>query len=298
MTMQSSHTYQHIEVRKLAPALGAEVLGIDLNSPLEEQAKDELLDAWQHHLVLVFPNQAISDDAQVTFSRRFADLEVYPLSDNRNVRHPEIFRVSNCDEDGNLLPADDPESLWNNLTEYWHTDSSYRPAPAKGAVLHGIEIPEHGADTIFVNLAAAYDALPAARRSLLDKYWATHDWQFGYSYAGHLMKAMDGAEIAAVPPVRHPLIRTDPATGRKSLYISPGYIRGIDGMSDKDAQILIKELSDWATQPEFVFKHHWRKHDVLMWDNRSTMHAREAFDYGNHRRILHRTTLVGEALVT
>jgi alpha-ketoglutarate-dependent taurine dioxygenase len=297
MSTQSVFVYRHIVVRPLAPALGAEVVGIDLGSPLSEQTRAEVMHAWQHHLVLVFPNQPISDEQQISFSREFADLEVYPLSDNRDVGHPEIFRVSNCDLNGTLLPANDPESLWNNLTEYWHTDSSYRAVPAKGAVLHGIEVPQRGADTTFVNLTAAFEALPALRRSELEGYDATHDWEFGYSYASHLMKAMDGKEVAAVPPVRHPLVRTDQTTGRKSLYISPGYICGISGMGDDSAQSLIKELCDWATRPEFVFKHHWQNHDVLMWDNRTTMHARDAFDFGEHRRIMHRTTLVGDAAV-
>ena len=290
-------TYQSITVRKLSDALGAEISGLDLNSAVDEETLAELEAAWQRHKVLVFPSQAIDDDAQVAFSRAFAELEMYPLSDNRNARHPEIFRVSNCDEQGELLPADDAESLWNNLTEYWHTDSSYREVPAKGAVLHGIEVPTQGGDTLFVNLEAAYEALPKERRRQLDGLVANHDWLFGYTYASHLMKAMDGKELETVPPVRHPLIRTDPQTGRKCLYISPGYICGIEGMPDEAARALIEELCQWATRPEFVFKHHWRKDDVLMWDNRATMHAREAFDFGKQRRIMHRTTLMGDATV-
>ena len=111
------------------------------------------------------------------------------------------------------------------------------------------------------------------------------------------MKAMDEQELESVPAVQHPLIRTHQETGRKSLFISPGYVRSIDGMTDECAQSLIQELCDWSTQPDFIFKHHWRRNDVVMWDNRPTMHARESFDFGNQRRIMHRTTLVGDGLV-
>lgn len=112
-----------------------------------------------------------------------------------------------------------------------------------------------------------------------------------------MVKPMSAEEIDSVPPVEHPLVRTDAVTGRKSLFISPGYVRSIDGMGDDAAQALIKDLCEWAIQPEFVFTHRWQRHDVLMWDNRPTMHARTAFDFGHQRRIMHRTTLVGDAPV-
>lgn len=291
-----NHGYECIEVRQLAPALGAEVLGVDLAALLDAKTRDELLDAWRQYMVLVFPAQDISDDEQIAFSRHFGDLEVYPLSDNRAVKNPEIFRASNCNEAGNLLPSDDPDSLWNNLTEYWHTDSTYRPIPAKGAILHGFDVPDDG-DTLFVNLVAAFEALPEGRQRELESHTATHAWDYGYSYASHLMKTMKEEELASVPAVQHPLIRTDQDSGRKSLFISPAYVRSIEGMSDASAQALIKELCDWSIQPQFVFKHHWQRNDVVMWDNRPTMHAREAFDYGHQRRIMHRTTLVGDAPV-
>ena len=156
-------SYKRITIRKLAGALGAEVLGVDMTCSLDAQTKVELLDAWRRFMVLVFPDQDISDDDQIGFSRHFGELEVYPLSDNRAVKNPEIFRASNCDDAGNLLASDHPESLWNNLTEYWHTDSTYRPIPAKGAILHGLEVPEEG-DTIFVNLVAAFEALCVDRQ--------------------------------------------------------------------------------------------------------------------------------------
>lgn len=289
-------SYKRITIRKLAGALGAEVLGVDMTCSLDAQTKVELLDAWRRFMVLVFPDQDISDDDQIGFSRHFGELEVYPLSDNRAVKNPEIFRASNCDDAGNLLASDHPESLWNNLTEYWHTDSTYRPIPAKGAILHGLEVPEEG-DTIFVNLVAAFEALCVDRQKELEKLIATHAWDYGYSYAGHLMKAMDEQELESVPAVQHPLIRTHQETGRKSLFISPGYVRSIDGMTDECAQSLIQELCDWSTQPDFIFKHHWRRNDVVMWDNRPTMHARESFDFANQRRIMHRTTLVGDGVV-
>ena len=284
-----------LTISSLAESLGVEVAGVDLSSPLSAQDRHVLEEVWRTRLVLVFRDQVIDDAAQIRFSRSFGDLEIYPLGDNRSSGHPEIFRVSNCDEQGELLPADDPDSLWNNLTEYWHTDSSYRRGPAAGAVLNGIEVPGQGGDTSFVNLKAAYEALPSHRKSELDGMVAVHDWTHGYNYASDLMKSMKPEEVEAVPPVRHRLIRVDPKTGERSLFISPGYVAAIDGMSDDNARGLIEELTEWAIQPRFVYKHRWQRRDVLMWNNPPTMHARDAFDYASQKRIMHRTTIVGDA---
>ena len=284
---------KRITVEPLAKALGARVLGVDLSQIIGLEVLDEIRMAWQKYLVLVFPEQDITDGQQVRFSRQFGELEIYPLGDNRSQHNPEIFRVSNCDAAGQLLPADDPESLWNNLTEYWHTDSSYRTVPAQGAVLHGREVPPQGGDTLFVNLVDAFDGLPEKRQKNLENLVVVHDWQYGTEYADHLMKAMKSEEIESVPPVRHPLIRTDRSTGKRALFVSPAYASGIDGIVVKEARDLIAELCEWAIQPQFIYRHSWSRHDVVMWYNPLTMHAREAFDYGRERRIMHRTTIVG-----
>ena len=295
MTDSHQRELKWLRVEPLADSLGARVEGLDLSQPIDPEAMEELQWIWRRYLVLVFANQPLGDEQQVRFSRSFGELEIYPLGDNRSVAHPEIFRVSNCDENGVLLPPDDPETLWNNLTEYWHTDSSYRPIPAKGAILHGIEVPDCGGDTLFVNLAAALDSLPMARRQSLEGLVAVHDWQYGYEYAGHLMKAMDQREVESVPAVRHPLIRFDRQTARHALFISPAYVGDIDGMTQSSARALIGELTDWAAQSKFTYRHQWSPHDVVMWYNPLTMHAREAFNFGCDRRIMHRTTIVGEA---
>lgn len=285
--------YTQISLKSLHPALGAEVSGVDMSRPLDDVTRAEILDAWAEHLVLVFPDQDITDAEHVAFSRALGDLEIFPQSNNRSAATPEIFRISNVDEGGNLLPADSFEVKYTNLVELWHTDSSYRAVPAKGALLHAIEIPEQGADTQFVNLAAAYDALPDARKRAIADLRAVHAFEQARDQADGL-PPMDEAERKSVPPVIHPLVHDDPATGRKSLYISPCYVRRIDGLSAQAGRALIEELCDWAIRPAFMYQHKWRPHDVLMWDNRCTMHARTGFDFVNKRRVMHRTTLAGD----
>lgn len=283
-----------LSIRKLHPAIGAEVRGLDLSEPVDEGTVAAVRAAWLEHHVLVFPGQDISDEQHVAFSRNFSDLEMFPQATNRGSTVPEIFLVSNVDENDNILPVQSEPARYISLIQYWHTDSAYRPIPSLGAILHGLEVPEEGGETLFANLFAAYDALPAEKQAELALLRSK--CSFEYSRTLKDLPPMKPEELAAVPPVEHPMVRVH-EDGRKSLYISPPYMECIVGLSHDDSQALIAELTEFATQDRFVYRHKWSPHDILMWDNRSTMHIVTPYDSANKRRVMHRTSLVGTEAV-
>ena len=279
-----------ISVKKLHPLLGAKVTGVDLSRPLDPKALAVIKPAWHEHGVLVFPEQPITDEQQVAFSRCFGELEIFPQADNRSSQTPEIFRVTNVGQDDQIRPVDTPSAKYSTLIWVWHTDSSYRPVPSKGAVLHAIEVVEKGGDTLFANMCTAYEQMPSALKSRIAGLKARHS--FLYSRKLRNLPPMEKAEAAAVPPVDQPLVRCHPDR-RASLYISATYMDRILGLGEPDSRQLIEELMAWATQDRFVYRHRWRPHDVLIWDNRWLIHVVEPFDHGVERRVMHRTTIAG-----
>ena len=279
-----------LTVRPLHPALGAEVRGIDMRQPLDDATRQELLDAWTQHLVLVFPGQPVTDEEHVAFTRFLGEPEIFHQAIIKSTRVREIFRVSNVNDEGLLMPPTDPTVRQLSLAQYWHTDSSYLPIPCVGALLHGVEISRSGGETQFTNMYLVYDALPATLKQRIQGRKARHNFENMHTLKP--LKPMTDAERAAVPPVWHPLVRKHPVSGRTSLYISPIYNDEVEGLSPADSRALIAELADFAARPEFVYSHSWETDDVVMWDNRCTMHQVTAFDPAE-RRVMHRTTLVG-----
>jgi alpha-ketoglutarate-dependent taurine dioxygenase len=283
-------------LRKLGPAIGAEITGLDLREEQPEAVIAAIRQAWLDHHLLVFPGQAIGDEQHIAFSRRFAELEVFPQKDNRADANPVIFRVSNCDEKGDLLPADHPTVIYLSIVEHWHTDSSYRAVPSFGAILHGLEVVERGGETHFANLLAVYDALPEATKRRIEHLKARHSFEFSRSLRN--LPPMKPEEAASVPPVWHPLTRVHPDRGgRRSLYFNWLYIDAIQGMEFDEARRFVTELVEFAAQPQFVYRHKWRKDDLLMWDNRVTLHRVTPYDAAREKRIMHRTSLQGDGPV-
>ncbi len=283
-------TPQRLAVRRLGSALGAEVRGIDMRAPLDDATRTELLAAWMQHLVLVFPGQRITDEEHVAFTRCLGEPEIFHQAIIKSKSVREIFRVSNVNEEGVLLPPTDPTVRQLSLAQWWHTDSSYRALPCVGALLHGVEVSRSGGETQFTNLYKVCDAMPAALKARIAGRRARHN--FEHMHTLQPLKPMTEAERAAVPPVWHPLVRVHPVTGRTSLYISPIYNDEVEGLPSAEARALIQELAEFAGRPEFVYSHRWETDDVVMWDNRCTLHQVTAFDPAE-RRVMHRTTLVG-----
>lgn len=283
-------------IKKLHPCLGAEVGGINLADDLANSVIDTLRAAWIEHSVLVFRDQRITDAEQIAFSRRFGELEIFPQAENRATAHPEIFNLTNVGEDGEILPAKHETVQFVSTTQNWHTDSCYREIPCDGAILRGVETTDETGNTLFADLRAAYDTLPDELRQRIDGLTARHSFEYMRS-AKKDLPPMKPEELATVPPVIHPLVRTHPVGGRKSIYLSPIYMDRIEGLDDHETRDLIAELTEWASQDRFVYRHKWRPDDVLMWDNRSTMHLVTPFDATTERRVMHRTTLLGTAPV-
>ncbi len=283
-----------IRLRKLHPLIGAEVRGVSLAEPLEGATVEAIKAAWHEYGVLVFPDQPISDEQQVAFSRHFGSLEIFPQAENRSNRVPEIFRITNVGDDNRIRPIDTPSARYSTLIWVWHTDSSYRRVPSKGAVLHAIEVVKKGGDTLFANMRHAYEQMPEGLKQRIAGLKARHS--FLYSRQLRQLPPMDPTEAAQVPPVDHPLVRRH-RDGRVSLYVSATYMERIVGLSRSSSRQLIQELMAWATQDRLVYRHRWRPHDVLMWDNRWCIHVVTPFDHGAERRVMHRTTIAGTETV-
>jgi alpha-ketoglutarate-dependent taurine dioxygenase len=287
-------TPSRLQVRRLGTTLGAEVRGIDMKEPLDAETRNELLDIWTQHLVLVFPGQKVSDTEHVEFTRFLGEPEIFHQKIIKSASVREIFRVSNVDESGTLMPPDNPTVQQLSLAQYWHTDSSYRHVPCKGALLHGIEVSKTGGETEFTNMYDVYAALPPALKAKVDGRRARHN--FEHMQTLRPLKPLTEEERAAMPPMWQPMVRVHPVSGRKSLYISPIYNDEVEGMTPQEGQKLVAELAEFAGQKQFVYRHYWTTDDVVMWDNRCTMHQVTAFD-PTERRVMHRTTIVGDAPV-
>jgi alpha-ketoglutarate-dependent taurine dioxygenase len=286
-----------ITVKPRHPALGAEIRGVDMQKPLDAETVKQVHDAWMKHLVVVFPDQHITDQQHVAFTRNFGEPEIFHQTSLhlRSDRVREIFLVSNVDEQDKLLKPSDPGQKQLSSSQQWHTDSSYRPTPSMGSLLHGIEISRTGGITQFINMYMAYDDLPESLKRQVEGRKARHDFGMLSRLVGSTPPTAE--EKAAMPPVWHPMVRRHPVTGRKCLYISSIYNDAVEGMETGPARRLIEELSVFAAQPRYMYRHEWEPHDVLMWDNRCTVHAVTPHD-PNERRVMHRTTIVGREPVT
>ena len=277
-----------IVAARLGRTFAARVEGVDARGKLGGDEFRAVVDAFHEHGVLIFPGQDIDDAQQIAFSAAFGMLE-------RNMRATsfaaEIVDVSNFDPDGKPLVIGDPKRAFNDANQLWHTDGSFNENPSVASLLSGREIPPAGGDTQFADMCAAWDALPDERKARLEGLIAVHNLLHSRRKAG--LTSIDEMLIAPRPPVRQVLVRTHPATGHKSLYLA-SHIERIEGMSQGESDALIAELMEWATRPEFVYTHVWAPKDLVMWDNRRTMHRATPFEgYERHRRIMHRTTVAG-----
>ncbi len=276
-------------IRTLTRTIGAEITGIDLREPLADETVQQVMSAWSAYGVLVFRDQPLTDDQHVRFGRRFGRLEVFEGSED-TAAVPEIYLAGNTDRSGCLLPPESEKLIklnWN-----WHTDSSYRPTPTRGAILHGIEVIEDGGDTMFANLAAAYETLPDDVKVRIAHAVAVHSFEF--LVTSRELPPLAPEESARLPAACHPLVRQH-RDGRRSLYLSPPYMAGIVGWVDDEARALIDTLASWATQARFVYRHRWRAHDLVMWDNEWTMHTVTPYDFSRSRRVMHGITILADS---
>ena len=281
-----------ITVTKLHPHIGAEITGVDVRRPLDDVSFEVIGEAWSQHSVLVLRDQRIDDDQQVAFARQFGPLEETTFTITAD--NPYIYKLSNVGRDGNIVPMSSTKRLFLDVNARWHTDSSFRPVPAMGSILSGRTVPKKElGDTAFASMRVGYETLPEERKRALEGLVAVHDYSYSLSLFGDGIVPKD--EIDTVPPVRHPLVRTHAPTGLKSLFVS-GHIERIEGMPVEEGRALVAELIEWCTRPGYVYRHRWRRHDLVMWDNRCALHRATVIPT-NEPRLMHRATIAGDGPV-
>ncbi len=278
-----------MELSPLSPRFGVAISGIDLERPLDDAEFAEVHRIFVDRKLVCFKGQSLSAQGQIAFSRRFGPLEVHLLTQYNHPDHPEIFRLSNRVVDGKPMGIADGGS-------YWHSDFAFQEHPAKATLLNALEIPPAGGDTLFVDMEAAYDALPAQWKHRLQGLGAVHRYRRKPSTDGQSTRVeLNEAQKAQTPDVVHPLIRTNPDTGRKSIFAHKGMTAEIVGLPPQESDEILSFLFEHTIRPEFRYDFRWSPGDVVMWDNRSTMHSATTRDLpaGQHR-TLYRTTMRGE----
>lgn len=283
-----------IEIRPLSSSMGAEVIGADFSKPVSNGDFARILQAFYDHQVLAIRDQTLTPADQIAFSQRFGALE-----DQLNAKYilpeePKILVLSN-----DVKPDGSPVGLID-AGDFWHSDSSHRPLPSMATILYSLRNPNDGGDTGFANMYAVYEALPDDLRQKLEGRRGVHAVS---KYKNKRVQASARRPDAkeqytrqmAEPDVLHPLFRTHPATGRKALFVSQRFTIGIEGMREEEADPILDFLFEFQTRPEFVYYHHWKNNDLVMWDNRCVIHrATGGYTYPDVR-LMHRTVIAGDA---
>jgi taurine dioxygenase len=279
-----------IEFRKCDAACGAEIF-FDLSQPISEIQFREIEQIFHDNIVVFFRDQKLSSETQISFSRRFGELEIHIVKKYLLPDYPEILLISNLrNDEGEHIGLADAGFTW-------HSDTSYRQFPSRCSLLYAREVPHRNGkplgDTVFANCIAAYEALPGAMKKRLDGLMTVHRYSSRRRIENSPRPKLTAAQIAETPDIAHPIVRTHPFTGRKALYVTAGECIGIEGMPENEAVNLIAELDAHCVRPEFLYRHRWQVGDLLMWDNASAMHL-AICDYAlPERRLMHRTTVIG-----
>jgi taurine dioxygenase len=277
-------------VKQSGAACGAEI-DFDLERDTDDSTFRAIESAFHDNIVVVFRGQQLSNERHIEFSSRFGELEIHIVKKYLLHGFPEILLISNIrDEHGEHIGLADAGFTW-------HTDTSYRRRPSRCSLLYAREVP-HGdgrplGDTVFANTIAAYDALPHVTKKRIDGLKAIHRYSSRRRVSDSPRPKLTPQQLAETPDIAHPIVRTHPHTGRKSLYVTAGECIGIQGMPQDEAVDLIAELDDHCVRPEFLYRHKWQVGDLLMWDNATSMHL-AICDYAlPQRRLMHRTTVIG-----
>jgi alpha-ketoglutarate-dependent 2,4-dichlorophenoxyacetate dioxygenase len=283
-----------LDIEQIGPCFAGRVTGLDITRPLTPDQVAFVEAGMDRFAVLVFPGQRLTDEQQMAFTRNFGELED---TKGGNVTKPEQKRlpvgmadVSNLDKDGKPLARDDRRRMFNLGNQLWHSDSSFRATPAKYSILSGRVVSTAGGNTEFADMRAAYDALDEATRREVADLVCEHSLMHSRGALG--FDQLTEEERAMFAPVLQRLVRVHPVSGRKSLYLS-SHAGGIVGWPVPEARAFLRDLNEHAVQPRFVYVHRWQQFDLVMWDNRQTMHRVRRFDAGQVRDM-RRTTVAGD----
>jgi alpha-ketoglutarate-dependent taurine dioxygenase len=272
----------HLEIERLEPSIGARVHGVDLSRVTDDQVRS-IRTALAEYKVLFFAGQHdLHPDSQIALGRRLGEVtESHPVVPGVDEQHPEIYAL---------------DSATGGFADVWHTDVTFVRRPPLGSVLRAVVLPPTGGDTQWADLELAYRSLSEPVRRLADQLVAVHDGtrEFGYYLAQREERTKwEGEEFRALVPIEHPVVRVHPETGRKGLFVNPGFVSHIKDVSDAESRYLLDLFYAHITKPEHIVRHRWSVGDVVMWDNRSTVHYANR-DYGDQRRVMHRITLRGD----
>jgi alpha-ketoglutarate-dependent 2,4-dichlorophenoxyacetate dioxygenase len=284
-----------LRITPLHPMIGARAEGLDLRRPLPAVDVAAITAAMDRHAVLVFPGQAFQDDEQLEFGRQFGEVEEVPTlvdQGRRRLADNRVNDISNLGADGQILAADDRRRMFNLGNLLWHSDSSFKPTPAQYSMLHARVIPPTGGETEFADMRAAWDALAPAMQAKLRELVTEHSLIFSRALLG--FDEFTPEERARCTPVPQRLVRRHPASGRLSLYLS-AHIGRIRGWPTPEAMALVRELTEHATQRPFVYSHRWSVNDLVVWDNRCTMHRGRPYEDKLYPRDMRRVTLQDSA---
>jgi alpha-ketoglutarate-dependent 2,4-dichlorophenoxyacetate dioxygenase len=283
-----------IKMRQVGPCFAAEVEGVDIGKPLTPDEVAAIHAGMDEYAVLVFHDQDIDDEQQLAFTRSLGDIE---HAIGASLRRPDEYRlpttfadVSNLDKDNQVFARDDRRRLFAIGNRLWHSDSSFKVVPAKYSLLHARAIPSKGGNTEFADMRAAYDALDDETKAEIEDLICEHSQIYSRQQIGFF--DLTDEERERFKPVRQRLVRTHPRTGRKSVYLA-SHAGGIIGWPVPEARIFLRDLIEHATQRQFVYAHQWRVGDLVMWDNRVTMHRARPFP-AHEPRDMRRTTLIGD----
>jgi len=278
---EAAHRPPACVVRPLSPALGAEIVGIDLSKEIDDLTFAQIRDAWHDHLVILLRDQELSEEDEVRFAEKFGPPAV--IHTKQFVRnHPAVMLISNIREDGKPIGALPDGEM------HFHTDQCHQERPAMASMLYALEVPSAGGNTLFANGYKAYATLPDAIKRRIDGRKALNAYDYDTASTKRGTRLADG-----VPSYVHPVVRTHPATGRKALYFNRLMTVRIEGLPADESDELLDLLFEHQERREFVYEHVWRPGDLLMWDNRCTLHARTDFS-PDERRLMRRVTILGE----
>jgi taurine dioxygenase len=277
-------------ITSLSPVVGSEIRGVDLSEPVDDALFGALEAVLNRTHLLVFRDQARLEPAQqIAFSRRFGPLQIHVQRKFLLPGHPEILVVSNEFRNGESIGLVD-------AGKYWHSDLSYMAEPSLGSLLHAQVLPKDGGDTLFANMHAAYRALPEDVKRRIATLAAEHSYLARNAYQSRLhpdRPQLDGAQAASVPPVVHPMVRVHPGNQQPALFVNEGFTTRVLGLPSEESDALLQHLFRHSTEPRFIYRHHWRPHDLVFWDNRSTMHLATGCP-DDQPRTLYRTTVQGD----
>jgi alpha-ketoglutarate-dependent 2,4-dichlorophenoxyacetate dioxygenase len=277
-----------MNIEPLHPEFGARIIGVDLSQPLDQSSFEQIDMAINQYSFLLFPEQAMNDEAQLDFTRRFGQLEEEHVSYYSRGEITYIGRVGNINPDGSKVSARQVKSSTGN--EMWHTDSSFREIPAMYSLLAAYEVPDEAGETEFASARAAYQRLDAATRELIEGRVGIHDYIYSRTKVGE--DAVNQGQRTYMHPVRQRLVRQNPVTGERNYFVA-SHVRGIEGMPDAEGRALIERLIAEATRPESVYRHRWQAGDFVIWDNRCMLHRGCGYDADKYRRRMHQTRVRG-----